>query len=61
MESWERGTMTDDEKLDRLIWEQDVKDAVKANTTREEYVSMHKPVYHNVAAKAWDRFSPSRV
>jgi hypothetical protein len=53
--------MTDDEKLDRLIWEQDVKDAVKANTTREEYVSMHKPVYHNVAAKAWDRFSPSRV
>ena len=48
--------MTDAE-LDAYIWRQDVRDAVKHKTTRDEYVTMHKPVYQQVAARAWDRFS----
>jgi hypothetical protein len=46
-----------DADLDRRIWAQDVKDAVKSKTTREQYIAMHKPVYQDVAARAWDRFS----
>jgi len=48
--------MTDAE-LDAYIWRQDVQDAVKSKTTRDEYIAMHKPVYQPVAAKAWDRFA----
>jgi hypothetical protein len=46
-----------DEQWDAYIWRQDVKDALKAKTTRAEYIAMHKPAYQSVAAKAWDRFS----
>jgi hypothetical protein len=51
--------MTDAE-LDAYIWRQDVKEAVKTKTTRDEYIAMHKPVYQDVAARAWDRFSTGR-
>ncbi len=46
-----------DADLDRRIWADDVKDAVKHKTTRDEYIAMHKPVYQDVAARAWDAFS----
>jgi hypothetical protein len=49
-----------DEELDAYIWRQDVRDAVKAKTTRDEYIAMHKQVYQSVAARAWDRFSTGR-
>ena len=50
-----------DEELDVYTWAQDVKDAVKTKTTRAEYIAMHKPVYRDVAARAWDRYSPTPV
>lgn len=46
-----------DEQLDAYIWKQDVKDAVKHKTTRAKYIAMHKTVYQDVAARAWDKFA----
>jgi hypothetical protein len=50
-----------DEQLDAYIWRQDVRDAVKSKTTRDEYITMHKSVYQQVAARAWDRFAGGKA